>query len=220
DLDLAQLCQQHEAAPADTQATLLLRDNPNPKLFPPISLDASDRVVGLRGEVFGSPAEVRDFMFTGVHVIAPALLDRLPTGESDVLAAAYRPALLEGARMQGVRLTGYFEEHSTPARYLAGNLALLRQPTLLKAAPGPLTGVDPAAKVSAAATLQPPYRIAAGAVVEAGAVVGPDVVVDTGGVVSAGARISRAVVWTGGVARGDVAEAIVTEDGLVNAAAS
>ncbi|HEY0706425.1 MAG TPA: sugar phosphate nucleotidyltransferase, partial [Polyangia bacterium] len=105
DLDLASLCRVHAAA-ANTQATMLLRDNPNPKLFPPISLDENDNVIGLRGETFGTPAVVRDFMFTGVHIMAPALLDRLPSGESDVLSAAYRPALLEGACMQGLRMSG------------------------------------------------------------------------------------------------------------------
>jgi NDP-sugar pyrophosphorylase family protein len=199
DLDVAGFCLAHNEA-AGMQATMLLRDNPNPKLFPPISLDEAGRVVGLRSEVFGAPPVVHDFMFTGV------------------LTAAYRPALLEGALMQGVRMTGYFEEHSTPARYLAGNLALLRHPSLLKAAPGPLTGVDPAAKVAAGATLVAPVRIAAGAIVEAGAVVGPDVVVDGGGVVATGARVTRAVVWDGGVARGDIADAIVTAEGLVPAA--
>jgi mannose-1-phosphate guanylyltransferase len=215
DLDLGALCRAHNEAGAETQATMLLRDNPNPKLFPPISLDAHARVVGLRGERFGAPSGVQDFMFTGVHVISPALLDRLPAGESDILSAAYRPALLAGVRIQGMRLTGYFEEHSTPTRYLAGNLALLRQPTLLKAAPGPLTGVDPQAQVAQGATLIQPYRIAAAAVIEAGATVGPDVVVDAGGVVAAGARVTRAVVWAGGIARGEVADAIVTESGNV-----
>jgi NDP-sugar pyrophosphorylase family protein len=174
-------------------------------------------VVGLRGRrgdvtAFG---QVTDMMFTGVHILEPQLLDRLPDGESDVIAAAYQPALDAGQRVQGYVFGGYFEEHSTPERYLAGNLALLRRPGLVKCPPGPLTGVAEGAKVAAGAVLRPPLRLAAGAVVEAGAVVGPEVVVCEGAVVAAGAKLTRVVVWPGAVARGTVCDAIVTAEGVV-----
>jgi mannose-1-phosphate guanylyltransferase len=217
DLALASVLASHRAAPRSTVGTMVLRPNPNPDKFPPISVDEVGRVIGMRGKradvtAFG---KISDLMFTGIHILEPALLDRLPAGESDVLSASYQPALAEGARVQGVVFPGYFEEHSTPERYLAGNRVLLRQPGLLSSAPGPLTGVDPEARVSASAVLRPPLRIAAGAVIEAGAVVGPEVVVGAGGTVGAGARISRSVVWAGGVAVGEIDMSIVTPDGIV-----
>jgi NDP-sugar pyrophosphorylase family protein len=217
DLALANVIASHRAGPASTVATMVLRPNPNPEKFPPVSIDEVGRVVGMRGRrgdvtAFG---KVSDYMFTGVHILEPALLDRLPRGESDVLSAAYQPALAERARVQGVVFPGYFEEHSTPERYLAGNRALLRQPGLLASAPGPLTGVDSGARVSASAILRPPLRIAAGAVIEGGAVVGPEVVVGAGGTVAAGARVSRSVIWAGAVATGEVDMAIVTPEGVV-----
>jgi NDP-sugar pyrophosphorylase family protein len=220
DLSLAQVIAAHRNASPGTLATMVLRPNPNQEKFPPVSLDEAGRVVGLRGKrgdvtAFG---KVSDMMFAGVHILEPALLDRLPpAGESDVIAAAYQPALADGGRVQGFAMTGYFEEHSTPTRYLAGNLALVRQPGLVATTPGPLTGVDPAAEVHATATLRPPIRIGAGAVIEAGAVVGPDVVVSGGGTVAAGAVVTRAVVWPGAVARGEIADAVVMEEGLVPA---
>jgi mannose-1-phosphate guanylyltransferase len=221
-LSLAQVIAAHKGAPASTLATMVLRPNPNPDKFAPVSLDEVGRVVGLRGKrgdvtAFGA---VTDMMFAGVHILEPALLDRLPpTGESDVIESAYQPALADGARVQGFVMSGYFEEHSTPARYLAGNLALLRRPGLVATPPGPLTGVDPAARVDATATLRPPLRLSAGAVVEAGAVVGPDVVVSTGGTVGAGARITRSVVWPGAVATGHVVDSVVMAEGVVAAGA-
>jgi len=81
----------------------------------------------------------------------PALLDRLrqvPMRRDPRTPTS--PALLAGARIAAQRLDGYFAEHSTPARYLAGNLDLLRTPALVPHAPGPLTGVDPGAGISGA----------------------------------------------------------------------
>lgn len=219
DLSLASLIAAHTTVPPSTVATMVLRPNPDPGKFPPISMDEVGRVVGLRGKrsdvtAFGT---VTDYMFAGVHILEPPLLDRLPKGESDVVAAAYQPALDDGQRVQGYVFGGYFEEHSTPERYLAGNLALLRKPALVRTPPGPLTGVDPTAKVHASAVLRTPLRIGAGAVVEAGAVVGPDVVVCGDATVAAGARVARAVVWPGAIATGEVDNAVVTAEGVVPA---
>jgi NDP-sugar pyrophosphorylase family protein len=220
DLSLPQVIAAHRAAPPSNVATMVLRPNPTPDKFAPVSMDEAARVVGLRGKTGDVTAfgKVRDMMFAGVHILEAALLDRLPrAGESDVIAAAYQPALAEGAWVRGFVMTGYFEEHSTPARYLAGNLALLRRPGLVASPPGPLTGVDPSARIDATATLRPPLRLAAGAIVEAGAVVGPDVVVSGGGVVGAGARITRSVVWPGGIARGSVEDSVVMAEDVVAA---
>ena len=154
-------------------------------------------------------------MFTGVQVLAPALLDRLRPIFCDLIRDAYIPALRDGETIRASLLTGYFAEHSTPARYLAGNLALLRDPGLVRHPPGPLAGVDPGARVAAGARIVAPVRIAAGAEIEAGAEVGPDVVVDAGARVAAGARVRRAVVWSGATATGDVSDAVVTTSGVV-----
>ena len=154
-------------------------------------------------------------MFTGVHVLNEPLLDRLQPVVSDVIRDAYIPALLAGESIAAVTHAGYFAEHSTPERYLAGNLALLREPSLLRAPPGPLVGADAGASIDARAQVIAPCRIDGGAVVEAGAVVGPDVVVGAGARVAAGARLERSVVWPGAVASGPVTDAVVTPSGTV-----
>jgi NDP-sugar pyrophosphorylase family protein len=142
-------------------------------------------------------------------------MDRLQPIFCDVIRDAYLPALLAGETIRAVTLGGYFAEHSTPARYLAGNLALLRDPSLLRDPPGPLAGVDPGARVAADARLVEPVRIAAGAEIEAGAQVGPDAVVDAAARVAAGARVKRAVIWSGATAAGEVSDAVVTASGVV-----
>jgi NDP-sugar pyrophosphorylase family protein len=215
DLDLPALLASHAAH--DPAATMLLRDDPEPERWGAIGVDATGRVVSILDARSPRPPEgaVTLRMFTGVHVLAPALMDRLQPIFSDVIRDAYVPALREGGTIRAVTLEGYFAEHSTPERYLAGNLALLREPSLVRDPPGALEGVDPAARVAPSARVVGPVRIAAGAEIEAGAEVGPDVVVDAGARVAAGARLRRAVVWSGATARGEISDAVVTPSGVV-----
>jgi NDP-sugar pyrophosphorylase family protein len=215
DLDLTALLAAHGRAGA--VATMLLRDDPDARRWGAIGVDSSGRVVSILDARSPLPPEgaVTERMFTGVHVLTPALLDRLQPVVSDVIRDAYMPALRAGETITAVTHAGYFAEHSTPERYLAGNLALLRDPGLLRDPPGPLVGVDPAAVIDGRARVLERCRIEAGAVVEAGAAIGPDVVLAGGARVAAGVRVERTVVWPGAVVTGDVADAVVTPSGTV-----
>jgi len=210
DLDLPALLAAHAAGGA--VATMLLRDDPEPRRWGAIGVDAGGRVVSILDARSPRPPQgaVTERMFTGVHILEPALLDRLQPVVSDVIRDAYIPALRAGETIAAVTHDGYFAEHSTPERYLAGNLALLRDPARLRDPPGPLVGVDPAAAIDGRARVIAPCRIEAGAIVEAGATVGPDAVVGAGARLAAGARVERAVVWPGAVVTGAVADAVVT----------
>ena len=203
----------HTQAPRGTVATMVLRTDPHPELWAPIGVDADGQVMSIRGQRVGRAAPLAPRMFTGIHVVESALLDRLPAGVSDLIGDAYIPALRAGDRIGSMTMTGYFAEHSTPESYLAGNLALLANPALLSHPPGPLVGVDPAAQIDPSARIVPPVRLAAGAVVEAGAVVGPWAVVCGGGRVSAGSQVVRSVVWSGATAQGNLVGAIVAPEG-------
>jgi len=231
DVDLEALLRAHrqaeEAMTPPAAATLLLRDDPRARQWGPIGVDAEGRVVSILGitpplaapgdaeKPTTQPTTLR--MFTGIQVVGPAMRARMLPVLSDTVRDTYVPAMLAGVRIQSDRLLGYFAEHSTPERYLAGNFALLRNPHCIRHPPGPLVGVDPAASVHRTAAIVPPVRIAAGAVVEAQAMVGPDVVVGAGAVVAAGARISRAVVWPRTRVTGVVCDAVVTTDGVQHA---
>jgi len=215
DLDLPALLAAH--AGHEAVATMLLRDDPEPQRWGAIGVDAGGRVVSILDAQSPRPPEgpVTSRMFTGVQVLAPALMDRLQPIFCDLIRDAYLPALRAGETIRAVTLGGYFAEHSTPARYLEGNLALLRRPALLRDPPGALVGVDPGARVAAGARVVEPVRIAAGAEIEVGAEVGPEVVVGAGARVAAGARLRRAVVWSGATATGEISDAVVTPSGVV-----
>lgn len=219
DADLAALAAAH--ARSGAEGTMLLRPvDAADDRFGRVDLDARGRVVGILGE--SSPAEagapeapVARTMFTGVHVVSPALAARLPEGPSCVVRQGYLPALREGRPIAGVRQAGYFQEHSTPARYLAGNFALLRGAALLRHAPGELRGVSDEAQIGVDVTIDGPCRVGPGAFVGDGAHLGPDVVVGRRARVLPGARLERTVVWPEAVAGGVVKDAIVTPRGVL-----
>jgi NDP-sugar pyrophosphorylase family protein len=211
-IDLAQVVAAHRAAPSGTVATMVLRQDPGLDQWSPVGVDDTGRVVSLRRQrTEHTPVgSISDRMFTGIHILEPALMDRLPAGVSDVIGEAYIPALLAGDRIQALTMTGYFAEHSTPERYLEGNLAVLRNPALVGTPPGPLVGIDPAASVHPGARIVMPVRIAGSAVIEEGATIGPDAVIGAGARVLSGAQVERSVVWAGATAGGEVRGRVVT----------
>ncbi len=197
DLDLAAVVTQHRAR--DAAATMVLRETPDAARWGAIETDDDGRVSRIIGD--GRPG-AHVCMFTGVHVLSPRLIARLPaTGESDSIRQAYLPALHAGERIDGVRHAGYWHEHSTPQRYLQGNWNLLSGKVTLPHPPGAIRAVAPSARV------------------EDGAVLGPEVVVGARSVVHAGARLDRVVVWPDSEVRGEVHDAIVTPRGVFPVAA-
>jgi len=166
---------------------------------------------GLVRNILGDGA----FMFCGVHVTRPSVMRRLPDGESDSIRQGYLPWLRGGEPVAAFEHTGgYFAEHSTPARYLESNLALLRG-TPLRYPPGPLTGIDPSAQIDPSAEICGRVRIGAGVIVGARAVVGDDTVIGAGAQVAAGSRITRSVVWAGTRVEGTVDRAIVSRHAVL-----
>jgi mannose-1-phosphate guanylyltransferase len=141
-------------------------------------------------------------MFASVHVLDPALLDRLPEGASDSVRDLYIPLLGAGAHLHGVRTRGAWYDFGRPALYRDAQLRLL---------PGRGPGralVDGTARVAATARVRRSVvggkaRVAAGARVERS-------VLWDGAVVEPGARALGAIVATGGVVRaGEAAEEVV-----------
>jgi NDP-sugar pyrophosphorylase family protein len=167
------------------------------------------RITDIRGE--------GDHMFLGVHVTRPSVMARLPDGEADTVGDGYLPWLRLGERLAAFEQPrGYFAEHSTPARYLESNLALVRAFEPLAHPPGALRGVDPTARVHPDARVRGSVKIGAGARVGADAMV-EDSVVGTGAVVDAGVKVVTSVVWAGARVTADVERAIVTPGGVVPA---
>jgi NDP-sugar pyrophosphorylase family protein len=199
DLDLAAVIAAHRASGA--LATMVVRRELEAQRWGAIDVAADGRVRQILG--------AGGYMFTGVHVLQPEMLARIPDGEQCIIRTAYRGALADGAPIHAFVQEGYFAEHSTPARYLDGNVALLHGATV-SAPPAPLRGVDPTAAVGRGVVVREPVRVGPRARVGAGAVIGPDVVVGHDAEVAAGTRLRECVVWDGARVSGEHERAIIT----------
>jgi len=208
DLDLGRALAVHRASGA--LATMVLMPMPPGGRYAAVETDGSGAVRRIAGR-FGPGGEgLTPWHFTGVHVLAPGLLDRIPAEPFvlDVNRHVY-PPLMDAGLVRGHVAPGYWNDLGTPERYLAANEDVLagRVPLTRFHGADPFAGLDlfghagvwmaPRSHVDPGAALHAPAIVGAGARVEAGATVGPFAVVGEGARVAAGARVAHAVVWDG-----------------------
>jgi len=204
DLDLRAVIAEHERRGAE--ASMVVRPDGDARRWGAIDVAQDGRVRGMLGEGAN--------MFTGIHVLDRAFIERIPDGPCDIVRTAY--ATRVGARgpvfAHVMTPTAFFCENSTPARYLNANLALLDgawRP------PWPATGIDATALVDPGAVLEPPVRVGAGARIGAGARVSRSVV-GRGASVESGAEVRDSVLWPGVAVAGAARRCIFTPRGRVD----
>jgi mannose-1-phosphate guanylyltransferase len=220
DLDLEAALRAHRSSGA--LATLVLLPMPAGATHPALELDRGGAVRCLdRGPLgkFGPGGEeLTPWRFSGVHILSPALLNRIPAApfEVDVNRDVYPPLMASGA-VRGHVVDGYWNDLGTPGRYLAANRDVLTgrvpyarfggaTPWPVPADLAPLCRAGDA-RVQHGARLVGPSWLGRDARIAAGAEVGPEAVVCAGAVVPDGAVVRRAVVWPGTVLRpGEVVE--------------
>jgi NDP-sugar pyrophosphorylase family protein len=198
-------------------ATMVLVETPDADRWGAIETDPDGRIFRILGEPSPQtpPSRLIKCMFTGVHIVEPTLIERLPkNAPSCIIRQGYLPALRDGEVLSAYVIPGYFFEHSTPSRYLQGNVNALRGLARLAHLPGPLVGVSARAQVSPRAVLRQPVCIGAGAVIEDSAVVGPDVVLGEGSRVERGVHIERTVVFAGVHVKTPLRDVIVTKQAV------
>jgi NDP-sugar pyrophosphorylase family protein len=209
DLDIGRLLEQVARDP-EAVGTMVVRRVPDALAWGAVDVrpgDPAPRVANVLAD--------GEHMFCGVHVTRPSVVRRLPDGDACMIRQGYLPWLRAGERVAAFDAGDvYFAEHSLPARYLEGNVALL-DGARLRFPPGPLVGVDPTAHVDSTAVLRHPLRIGPGAHVGEGARIGPHAVIGAHAVVEGGATVERAVVWPRARAAGTVRDQIVTWDDVV-----
>jgi NDP-sugar pyrophosphorylase family protein len=216
DVDLRQVIAFHRARGA--AATLVVRPDANALRWGAIHVDEqSGRVQRILEHEAPGAVEAPPFQFTGIHVLEPELIAAIPEQPAlrCVIRTAYRALLERGAPICAHVHRGYFYDHSTPGRYLQGNLNLLAGRAAPVHAPGPLTGVAHDARLAADVELNGPVLVGAGAVVEAGARLGPGVVLGPGARVAAGCRLRQAVVWPGALVERSLERVVVTPNEVV-----
>jgi mannose-1-phosphate guanylyltransferase len=196
-----------------------------------VDLDASGAVRRIAGHGAGPEAALVPWHFSGVHVLSPALVDRVPAEPfaADVNRHVYPPLLASGA-VRGLVASGYWNDLGTPARYLEATADVLAG----RVPPSRFRGADPwpgcelapgaapsericaarGARIDPAARLRGPVIVGEGAEIGCGAEVGPSVVIGAHARVGAGAFVRRAVVWPGAEVRpGEHVEGAVAAGG-------
>jgi mannose-1-phosphate guanylyltransferase len=194
DADLHAALAHHQASGA--LATMVVKPDPEAARWGGIGVDRAGRVVSLLGEPALS-AETREHLFTGIHLLQPAFLEALPEGPSCIVRAGYRPLFARGAPLAAYVHEGYFWDHSTPSRFLQGNLNLVLGQGQAAFPPGPARGVHPSAEIAADARVDHAVLVGAGVRVGSGVVLGPGTVLGPGAEISAGLNLERCVVFAG-----------------------
>ena len=182
DLPLEQAWAAHVASGNEVTLVLRSKDGPLQVGFDSTSGRITDLGKRLRPDL--SP----EFLFTGIYIVEPRFLDRIPAETKLSVVPVFVDMIREGARLGGVVVDdGNWWDLGAREQYLAVHKELAGQ-----GAPW----IDPSASVSPQATLVGACAIGAGAVVNAGAVL-EDSIVWGDGVVEAGANLRRCIVTSG-----------------------
>jgi len=198
DFDLSDLVRRHVASGA--RVTLALKAHRKAAAYGGIVTGPGGFIRALAGLPRRVPG--RPLLFTGVHVVDPELLDRLPPGPSDSVRDLYAPMVAEGERLLGVRVSGAWYDFGSPSLYLASQLSMMSSG---------FRGAGRARLVHRGARIHPRARVTR-SVVGAGAVVGEGAVVSgsvlwEGVEVGRGARVNGSILVTGAhVAAGEAVE--------------
>jgi NDP-sugar pyrophosphorylase family protein len=212
DLDLAEVLAFHREHGAE--ATMVVRPDADADRWGSQQCAADGRIVRLLGrtpEVHAPEPATPPLMFTGIHVLQPRFLDRVPPeGAQCIVRTAYRSLFDEGRGLFGFVTERYWWEHSTPARYVQGVVNALDGAVALPYAEHMVRGVDPRAVVEPGAHVVAPVRIAEGVRIGTGATVGPHVQLERDVVVDPGVKLQRAVVW-GVRVRRDAEDAVLPD---------
>lgn len=209
DVDLGAALDAHRKAGA--VATMVLAPYPRGATYGAVEVDASLQVRRIAGRGSGVSAEVGPLTrmhFTGVHVLEPEALSRLPAeAESDINRTAYVRLIHEGARVLGFAQNGYWGDLGASKSLLRANLDLLagKVPlTRFRDGADPFAGaqeiepgvfVHPGANIAQDARLLGPALLRAGCTLAAHAQVGPNAVLGQGVRIDAGATVQNAVCW-------------------------
>jgi len=107
-------------------ATLVLVPFDRNAEFNPVFVDGRSKVKGF-GPRYETQAGDTPFVFTGVHVLSPEILGRIPDGPSDTVRDLYLSLIREGKGVNAFISHAFWCEISTPRRYLEKSFEVLRR---------------------------------------------------------------------------------------------
>jgi len=117
ELDLTKLLERHRSR--DGVATMVLREDPEVERWGVIETALNHRVLTILGrgpKSLPPDPPVLRYMFAGVHVIHPSLLNHCPQGKPSSIIDGYVAELEGGALIQGYIAKGYWSDIGTEER--------------------------------------------------------------------------------------------------------
>jgi NDP-sugar pyrophosphorylase family protein len=192
--DFARLRTRHRES--GRAATLLVTENRHPDRYTPLQSEG-DRIAG-----FGTTAE-RPLLYTGVCVLAPRLLARIPAGETALVRDLWQPLLAEEREEIGfVVHDGPFADLGRPGDFLRASLEALARGGPFPAGAGVFDGIRRVLGGSGTVDIDAAdCAVAEGAVIGAGAIL-RRTAVWAGVALGAGARLENCLAARGRIAPG------------------
>lgn len=202
-LDLQAVWQWH--CERQAMVTMVVRWDDAARQYGPVVLDAADRVLQISGRPrTREPVSGLETVFTGVQVVSPSVLDRIPPGRfSSTTVDIYPELVAEGGAVYGYRHAGYWMDIGVPQRYLQAHRDILDGALggdwieRLPAGSRALLNDEAIGPCGTSATIMPPVVLGDGVELASGACVGPYAVLGDGCRVGAGAVIRHSVAWEG-----------------------
>jgi NDP-sugar pyrophosphorylase family protein len=198
DLDFREVWQWH--CQRGALVTMVVRPDPAARAYGAVVVDAAARVLQINGRPAVGHMAGQETVFTGIQIVAPAVLDRIPPGRSvSTTAEVYPDLLAQGEAVYGYCHTGYWMDIGVPARYLQAHWDMLDGALgyqwVARLPPGSRVVLQGhAAHLGlAGVTVIPPVVLGAGVTLGPGACVGPYAVLGAGCQVDAGAVIRQSV---------------------------
>lgn len=198
DLNLDEAIAFHRAKGA--LATLVLRADPELTRYGAIGVDATGRIRRfLRWTTPGSQPPLTDYMFTGVHILEPQVLELIPNHCYYSISEELYPKMIEqGLPLYGYMAKRYWIDIGTPQRYLQAHRDVLGgkapfQVELPEDPPGVWLGDG--LSLGKGVEVRPPVALGHGCQVEDGCVIGPWVVMGKQSHLGRRVRVQNSVLW-------------------------
>jgi NDP-sugar pyrophosphorylase family protein len=154
-------------------ATLILVRQEPPYRYSPVRIDENNRLVDFKGSGSTDRPRPETYVFTGVHILEPAVFGYIPPRIFyEINAQVYPVAMRGGERVLGLPVAGYWNDLGDPIRYLEAQRDLFRR-----------LGTSSPVHMAPGASADPSSRI------------GPFVTVGDGCVIEADCMAENAVFW-------------------------
>ena len=201
DIDLPAVWHWH--CQRDAMVTMVVRPDPAARHYGAVVVDTADRV----RQINGRPATLKhvsgqETVFTGLQVISPPLLDRIPPACFVSTTADIYPAFVaQGAAIYAYRHTGYWIDVGVPERYRQAHWDVLdgrlgdqwwqRMPPATRV----VLDTNPQPSGEKDITIVPPVVLGATGELAAATRVGPYAVLGPGCRLEVGAKVRQSVLW-------------------------